>query len=763
MVAVGAYGRMPDVLPFTLGDAMDRMFCYLWHEKNEPNECKFGERWIFDGQDPETEVRKRIKESVGVRKDKINDGTIELTAFWDVTDYAKSIGRYFKQSRVDDHIRKRAIGHRKEGSREVHTLPALTVKRKVDSFLAKQGQPLPLLGLAVWQARQLESVLDDINSGSRTLGRELCGRFGKTTFSGALIIETGVQLTVITSYVLTAFTSFENDLSGFEQFKDLVLVDAKDDDYKDTIEANLAAGKQVVVFVSLCHGELRQDRLEFLGLQPVARLWLIDEADYGAKRAKQVEALKNARRPHDVVLAMTGTDADQATALWELDAPVRSVTYPELVHEKLDPCGHYDTALKYFCIDPSRADKVVAIEFYQAGYREMTERYLATNPDVEVELLGGWGKAAADVAKAKNWWVQFFENAFLGKGDFLSMNIDYQIRRNIKKEGPRTAMIFLPGSMPRSEKNDQLAILVDVARQCLSSWLVVSVYGAETSNKEAEALVKEYVERSQIEGKDLLILSAGMAQRSFSVGNIKEVHLCYDGGDASGTNQKIWRGVTPLTAGAVARIVSWSLDPNRDDKFDAVIMSTIFNVKRNRSLGSNKDALRDVLKTVNIYSCTDDGRIMLSPDKYSQELLDRNSISRVGGMQSPVSQMTDEELEALKSANSAVWQMAKQEKAQMGRTHTKTSASKSGTSNRSHRDDLLKHARKVITTIIENSDIIVLGTNSTRLEEAFQKLEQDLDRRRSVESVFNLPFDMLKDLFDRGIVPRDYVELRVDR
>jgi ketopantoate reductase len=133
-------------------------------------------------------------------------------------------------------------------------------------------------------------------------------------------------------------------------------------------------------------------------------------------------------------------------------------------------------------------------------------------------------------------------------------------------------------------------------------------------------------------------------------------------------------------------------------------------------------------------------------------------------MQSPVNKLTDTELEALKFGNSAVWRLARQETARMGRTSATTSQQKNNNiSTRSQRDNLLKHAREVITTIIENSDIIVLGTNSTKLEEAFQKLEQDLERRRSVESVFNLPFDMLKDLFDRGIVPRDYVELRVDR
>lgn len=738
------------------------MYCYLWHEINEPNECKFGERWVFDGQDPDKECRKRIRESLGVRKDKFND-QVQVDAIWDVSEYAKSIGRYFKQSRVDDHIRKRAIGHRKEGSREVHTLPADIVKKKVDKFLAQQGQPLPELKLAVWQARQAESVIHDINSGGRTLGRELCGRFGKTTWSGALIVETGVKLTVVTSYVLTAFTSFENDLSGFEQFKDLVLVDTKDLDYKETIDANLAADKQVVAFVSLCGGESRQDRLNFLGSKPVNRLWLIDEADYGAKRAKQVEALQKARRPDDVVLAMTGTEADQATALWLLDRPVQSVTYPELVHEKLNPCGDYTTTLRYFEIGPDRAKKVVETEFYQAGYREMTHQFIENNPDVDVDLLAGWTKAAADVYKAKNWWVQFFENALLGKGDFQSMNVDFQIRRNPKQEGLRTIMMFLPGKMPRSDRNDQLAVLNDVAGQCLRSWLVVPVYGQETSNKDAEALVKEYVERAEAQGKNLLILSAGMAQRSFSVSKIKEIHLCYDGGAASGTNQKMWRGVTPGDASSVARIISWSLDPNRDDKFDSVIMSTIFNIKKNRSLTSTKDALRDVLKTLNIYNCTDDGRVQIHADEYLEQLLARNSISRVGGVQAPVTQLTDAELQALKSANSSVWHLAKQEAATMGRRNPVAGTNGSIGSRRDQRESLLKHAREVITTIIENSDIIVLGTNSTKLEDALQKLAKDADRRQSVESVFGLPFDVLKDLFDRGIIPRDYVELRVDR
>lgn len=741
---------------------MDRMYCYLWWEKHNPNECKFGERWVFAGQDPVTEIQKRIKESLGVRKDLLKSGEVELFDYWDVTEYAKKINRYYKQSRVDDAIRPH-IGFRKDGSREVHSLSPQEVKNKVVKFLKKQGQPLPSLRLAVWQARQLEQFLEYINRGSRTIGSELCGRFGKTTFVGASIRELNVPLTIITSYILTSFTSFENDLSGFEEFKDLVLVDTKYDDYQETIDLNLAQGKQVVVFVSLCVGESRQSRIDYLSGLPVQRLWVIDEADYGAQRPGQANMLKQGRHPDDIVFPMTGTDADQATALWDLDAPLLSTTYPELVMEKHNPCHNYGTTLKYFTIDPARSDRVVDVEFYQAGIKDLVDQYLKENPDIDSDLLGSWGKSAQNVVKAKGWWVRWFEAAFLGKSDFPQMNIDNQTRRK-SKDGTKVAMVFLPGSMPRSKENDQLAELVDVANQCLSNWIIVPVYGQVTTNKEAESLVKEKIELATKQEKNVIILSAGMAQRSFGVGKITEVHLCYDGSDASGTSQKIWRAVTPDDIGKIARIFSWSLDPNRDTKFDAAIIHTITNFKQSRGVASAKDALREVLKTLDIFRCTEDGRLKIQPDDYLEQLQARDSISRVGGMQAPVSSLSDDELEALKNGNAAAWQAAKQEVSTSGKKYKGTT--KQGNkvvSTKSNRTKLLSHAREVITTIIENTDIIVFGTNSTQLNEALEKLQHDIQARQSVESVFNIPFELLKDLFDRNIIKQDYVELLVDQ
>jgi hypothetical protein len=315
----------------------DRMFCYLWWEKTNPVECKFGERWVPAGQDPEKKVWKRIKESLGVRKDIIRDGIVVLESIWDVSELAKSskVDRFYKQSRMDDFIRP-AIGHRKGTTGEIHTLSANDVAIKVNQFLAKNDQPLPVAGLSQNQYTAAENVIEAIANGKSTIVAELCARFGKTIWSGAIICETGASLTIVASYVLTVFTSFKKDLTSFEQFRDLVLVDTADKDYQLQILNGLNQGKQVVAFLSMCSGSHRQDKINFLFSRKtwaLPRLLLIDEADFGVHKKTQSEPLIDAKHETDATILMTGTNGDKAASIWSVEHYL-SVTYPELLMEK---------------------------------------------------------------------------------------------------------------------------------------------------------------------------------------------------------------------------------------------------------------------------------------------------------------------------------------------------------------------------------------------------------------------------------------------
>jgi hypothetical protein len=308
------------------------MYCYLWYEKDKPDEAKFGERWVKSGQDPETEVWKRIKNSVGVRKDLIRDGTIQLECIWDVSEYSRKIRRFYAHGKVDDAIRP-YIGFRKGSTGEVHKLPASEIKVKVNKFLAKLGQPLLVAGLSRNQYDAAENVLTAIAEGKRTVIAELCARFGKTIWSGALVRETDRPLTVVASYVLTSFASFEKDLTSFEQFRDLVLIDTANDDYQEVVDAALSQDKQVVAFLSMCAGSNRQKKIDFLFSRDADRLVVIDEADFGVHQLKQSRPLIEARQENDIVVLMTGTNSDKAASVWSVDHYL-SVTYPELLIEK---------------------------------------------------------------------------------------------------------------------------------------------------------------------------------------------------------------------------------------------------------------------------------------------------------------------------------------------------------------------------------------------------------------------------------------------
>ena len=177
-----------------------RMFCYLWNEINVDDKCKFGERWVFPGQDPIDECLKRIRKSLEVQKYKFDNGLINVPIIWDVTEYAKSINRYHKGSRVDDEIREH-IGFRLGKTGEFHTLSSTDMKIKVENFLSSQNIDKPIVRLSSGQYNEVAEIKNAISNGKRRILAELAARFGKTLGSASISLENEIQLTVVTSYV----------------------------------------------------------------------------------------------------------------------------------------------------------------------------------------------------------------------------------------------------------------------------------------------------------------------------------------------------------------------------------------------------------------------------------------------------------------------------------------------------------------------------------------------------------------------------------
>lgn len=416
--------------------------------------------------------------------------------------------------------------------------------------------------------------------------------------------------------------------------------------------------------------------------------------------------------------------------------------------------------LKHFQVDISRHQLYVDVEFYQMNLKSVVDIARSAEPDAFIEdgiFLPSWSKFAAKPVKAKGFFTNMLQAVFEGKGGDDSLNVDYQTGRRAK-EGIKVAMMFLPGSTT----NANLEEIVPIAEQALKGFRIVAIYGEEMTNATAEQKVKEEIERAEKQGQHVLLISAGMAQRSFSIPEITELYLAYDTGDNGATIQKMSRTLTPHKEGKVGRVISLSFDPNRDDKFDAMMIETAQNYKRNHKIPDLKQALRDVLRTVDIFKCQSDGAVKVEVDEYLEEALARKSIDRVIGKVAPINEISKEMADALKSGNIEVFRAARQAAAARGKIHASALKKPKGSSvnddDASAKD--LALVREMIVTIAQNIDIIKYYGGNT-IEDAFELMDNDGESiQNDVTRQFGVDYEIIKELILGGFINRDLLDLK---
>ena len=307
---------------------------YAWQDKlHALQETKFGDHYIQE----ECSDKEAIQHTLDYvrtqfpRRGKYFDSDAVLKHVWDVTKIAEKEKRFYHHSHIDDIIGSAAIGRRgtAQGG-EFHPYEFNEVVYKINRYIAKTGQPLPMLSLAPWQGDIAENMLTALSEGKRTILAELACRFGKTLFAGALTLETNINLTIVASYVLTSFSSFAKDLSEFEQFRDFEIIDSAGTNFEVEVSDALKSGKQVIVFLSMCGSTKRQNRIDYLFALDVRRMCFIDEADYGAHTEKQTDPFIAARKKDDIICLLTGTNGERACGNWTIDHYM-GMTYAEML------------------------------------------------------------------------------------------------------------------------------------------------------------------------------------------------------------------------------------------------------------------------------------------------------------------------------------------------------------------------------------------------------------------------------------------------
>jgi hypothetical protein len=420
--------------------------------------------------------------------------------------------------------------------------------------------------------------------------------------------------------------------------------------------------------------------------------------------------------------------------------------------------------LKQFTVDPKRSQLVVPVEFYQMNLIRAVEQARKLDPELFVDgddYLPSWSKFAKDPIRAKGFWTRMLQAVFLGQNSLPEMSIDLQTQE-VSETGFKVAMMFLPGSL--TIKNDHLKNVISLTKQTLKGWEVLEISGGgeyngkKIGNKNAEKITKEVIEKCKETGTPLLIISRGMAQRSYSVGEITELYLCYDEGDAGATTQKISRALTPSQVGKIGRIFSLSFDPNRDDKFDTMMIAAAQNYAKRKGVDVD-EALRRVISTVDIFACGKDGSVRIEIDNYLQQILDRNSLSRMVGKQADLNELSTDEIQLLALGNANYSKLAKVEAAAKGKAGVNKSKGKPAVLSNEDRK-MVDKARKVLATIVEHLPYLAIMTQSDSIRDSLVRCREVDDYAEYVQQEFGVSPDTILEFFDRGVLNYDLASLQ---
>ena len=166
---------------------MSRMMLYLWQDTDPDNpELKLGDHWIDDDctlEEAVEDTKKYIRRSLNRQKYKYDYGRVIIHGMWDVSEYAKKYNKFYQHSQVDSHIR-HVVGNRIQA--DFHGTDPETAINRILQELGRVGQPLRDATLSFAQCYALENTLDAFRSNKKTILAELCARFGKTVYAGAV-------------------------------------------------------------------------------------------------------------------------------------------------------------------------------------------------------------------------------------------------------------------------------------------------------------------------------------------------------------------------------------------------------------------------------------------------------------------------------------------------------------------------------------------------------------------------------------------------
>lgn len=349
---------------------------------------------------------------------------------------------------------------------------------------------------------------------------DLCPRFGKTNTTLQIIEKMTEKVAFMVSYVGTVRTSYLDSILSYKDYENIHYIDPDDcENPVEEAEEWLKKGFKIFWYVAITGDESVNARRTFdtKKLKKYGCMLFIEEVDFGAhckQQARKIRTLyKNTGCKKSV--ALTGTNPDRSEEIFKSDYIIS----------------------KDYIVDilPSKdRDDAVAIEWNILNNNGMVN-YFNYIPN-EMENFSDMFSIENGKLKGEAYFREVLNFIFMKKG--LK---DTRETRLLKKsdliDEDAVTMIFTP------RNNESHKLLKKLIEYNIPNSLAIILDGNETTNSYAENDVKLAIKDNP--GKKIFLIATDMANRSFSVKEIKNIILFIDDASYASIAQKIARGWTP--------------------------------------------------------------------------------------------------------------------------------------------------------------------------------------------------------------------------
>ena len=353
---------------------------------------------------------------------------------------------------------------------------------------------------------------------------DLCTRWGKTSTFNLLFKkynELGIRIHVVSSYVKTVKRSYSGEIIELTNNENALFIDADSitEDTLNQINVWLQDSKHYVVYYLPLTGDedkCFKNRTELLKqLKTYHKTVTIEEADFGAACEKQVKKLKSFYEDTDnnvdKIFITTGTKIEKTKTLFKPECYVKRDYIIDVLAKRANAVGINWTVL-------NNSEMVKAFGYSKDEMENWTDIFTVEDGKLKGEL---YLRDLIDFLFNKSFKIATKENRKYRNHNLLNEAV---------------TMWWTPVG------KEAQALLKKLIEEVAPSYRVEIINGDETTNAEAEDRVKNIIKTTGIR---LILISSGMASRSFSIKEIKNNILTCNAGDGASLTQKCFRGCTP--------------------------------------------------------------------------------------------------------------------------------------------------------------------------------------------------------------------------